>query len=238
MLVASSSYAELLERLVADEVDMAWLPPALCVRGIERGATLLVGAVRAPHSAKLYHGALFVPASSSRAQPADLRGARVAWVDHESCSGYLFPRIALSEDHGLDPATLFAKERVLGGHDAVVRAVARGEADCGATFVDTMPDGSARAGWMRELAPDAMRVVVLSAPIPSDAICASNAMDRERRDRSCAALVDLHRSPEGAALLHELFDVARLEPALPRHYDIVRRALAGSGAAISSTRFR
>jgi hypothetical protein len=39
-------------------------------------------------------------------------------------------------------------------------------------------------------------------------------------------------------MLRDLFDVARLEPALPRHYDLVRRAIAGTGAAISSTKFR
>jgi hypothetical protein len=39
-------------------------------------------------------------------------------------------------------------------------------------------------------------------------------------------------------MLRDLFDVARLEPALPRHYDLVRRAMSGAGAPISSTKFR
>lgn len=238
VVVPASSYAELLDKLVKSEIDLGWLPPALCVRAIDRGVTLLLGCVRAPFSAKLYHGAIFVPSGSSRKQPSDLRGARIAWVDPDSCSGYLFPRLALGEECGLDPGTLFAEERMLGSHEAVVRAVASGEVDCGATYVDTMADGTTRAGWMRGVAADAMRAIVTSAPIPSDAVCASNAMPRAQRDQVSAALAELHRSPEGAATLENLFEVARLEPALPRHYDLVRRAMLGTGAAISSTRFR
>jgi phosphonate transport system substrate-binding protein len=219
-VIPTASYAELFQKLERGDVDLAWLPPVLVVRGIDRGMTLLLGCVR---GAKLYHGAIFVSPSSPRTKPADLRGARVGWVDPDSCSGYLFPRVTLSEEHGLDPATLFSEEHMLGSHDAVVRAVERGEVDCGATWARTT---------------STMRAVVTSAPIPSDAVCAAQSMDRARRDHVSAALAELHRSPEGATTLHRLFDVARLEPALPRHYDLVRRAMVGTGAAISSTRFR
>src|SRR4051812_11166202 len=78
ILVVTPSYAELATKLEHGDVDLAWMPPALCVRAIERGATLLLGCVRA--SAKVYHGALFVRADSPRRVPADLRGARAAWV--------------------------------------------------------------------------------------------------------------------------------------------------------------
>jgi phosphonate transport system substrate-binding protein len=241
LVIASATYAELLERLTRGDVDLAWLPPALCVRAIDRGMTLLLGCVResALHPAtKNYHGAMFVAQASERTVAADLRGARVAWVDPDSCSGYLFPRLVLAEEHALDPNALFAEERMLGSHDAVVRAVASGEADCGATYLDAMADGSSRAGWMRALPAEAMRVVVKSAPIPNDAICAAGSLHYMQRDAISAALADLHRAPEGAAMLRELFEVARFEPALPRHYDQVRRAMVSTGAAISSTRFR
>jgi phosphonate transport system substrate-binding protein len=222
LLIVTESYAELAQKLESGEVDLAWLPPALCVRAIERGATLLLGCVRA--SSKVYHGALFVRTDSPRRVPPDLRGARAAWVDRDSCSGYLFPRIALSDDYALDPATLFSDEKMLGSHDAVIAAVASGESDCGATFASHVPA--------------AMRTILTSAPIPSDAVCASPSMDRGRREALGAALAELHRWTDGAIMLHDLFEVARLEPALPRHYDLVRRAMAGTGAAISSTRFR
>src|SRR5678815_99894 len=211
ILVVTESYKDLEDKLETGEVDLAWLPPALCVRAIERGATLLLGCVRA--SAKTYRAAIFVRADSPRRQPADLAGARAAWVDPDSCSGYLFPRIALIEDHGLDPAKLFSEEKMLGSHAAVIAAVAKKQADCGATFTSGVPDD--------------MRWLVTSAPIPSDAVCASAKMDRTRRDALSTALAELHRWTDGALMLRDLFDVARLEPALPRHYDLVRRAMSG-----------
>jgi phosphonate transport system substrate-binding protein len=222
ILVVTQSYKELEDALERGDVDLAWLPPALCVRAIDRGATLLLGCVRA--SEKTYRAALFVRADSPRRTPADLAGARAAWVDPDSCSGYLFPRIALSEDHGLDPSTLFSEEKMLGSHAAVIAAVTKRQADCGATFAANVPDD--------------MRWIVTSAPIPNDAVCASPSMVRARRDALGTALSELHRGTDGALVLRDLFDVARLEPALPRHYDLVRRAIAGTGAAISSTKFR
>lgn len=222
LLVVTQSYKELEEKLARGDVDLAWMPPALCVRAIERGATLLLGCVRA--SEKTYRAALFVRADSPRRTPADLAGARAAWVDPDSCSGYLFPRIALTEEHGLDPTTLFAEEKMLGSHAKVIAAVVKRQADCGATFAAGVPDE--------------MRWIVTSAPIPSDAVCASASMERARRDALGAALAELHRFTDGALMLRDLFDVARLEPALPRHYDLVRRAMAGAGAPISSTKFR
>jgi phosphonate transport system substrate-binding protein len=221
LLIVTHTYGDLLQKLLRDEVDLAWLPPVFCVRAIERGATLLLGCVRA--SAKVYHGAIFVRSASARVKPADLRGARVGWVDADSCSGYLFPRLALTEE-GLDPQTLFTEERMLGSHAAVIEAVAKGSVDCGATFAAGIGNG--------------MRTVVTSAPIPSDAVCASPSMDRARRDALGSALAEMHRWTDGALALRELFDVARLEPALPRHYDMVRRAIAGTGAPVSSTKFR
>jgi len=222
ILVVTHTYKDLEEKLESGEVDLAWLPPALCVRAIERGATLLLGCVRA--SQKTYRAALFVRSDSPRKTPADLAGARAAWVDPDSCSGYLFPRVALSEEHGLDPATLFSEEKMLGSHAAVIAAVAKKQADCGATFASGVPDD--------------MRWIVTSAPIPSDGVCASPKMERTRRDALGAALAELHRWTDGALMLRDLFDVARLEPALPRHYDLVRKAMAGAGAPISSTKFR
>ena len=222
LLIVTHTYGDLLQKLLLGEVDLAWLPPVFCVRAIERGATLLLGCVRA--SAKVYHGAIFVRSASPRMKAADLRGARVGWVDADSCSGYLFPRMTLSEDLALDAQTLFTEERMLGSHAAVIEAVTKGAVDCGATFASAVGEG--------------MRTIVTSAPIPSDAVCASPSMDRTRRDALGSALAEMHRWSDGALALRDLFDVARLEPALPRHYDIVRRAMTGAGAPISSTKFR
>lgn len=231
----SPSYADLLDALNNARVDLAWLPPVLCVRAIERGATLLLGCVRA--QGKLYHGAIFVREDSDVSSVDRLRGARVAWVDPDSCSGYLFPRAALF-DAGFNP-TLLGSERMAGSHANVVRAVVSGQVSAGATYLDTLEDGTTVAGWMREAPAYAMRTLLVSAAIPSDAVCANHTMHKDTRDQISRALSDLHRSADGVAMLRDLFEVRRLEPALPRHYNVVREAIGLAGAGpISSTRFR
>jgi phosphonate transport system substrate-binding protein len=218
-LEASPTYVELGKTLGA--VDVVWLPPALCVRALDQGMTLLLASVR--DAGTQYHGALFVPSASVRYRPEDLEGLRVAWVDPDSCGGYLFPRAALVERE-LDPNALFKEEKMLGSHRAVVRAVEAGEADCGATYLNSMLDGSTQAGWTRE-GKSAMRAVLVSRPIPADALCAAPSLPSDRREKIGAALADLHTKPEGAAILKELFQVTRLEPSSPLRYDVVRSAL-------------
>lgn len=220
VLTAAPSYVEL-AKAMQSEHDLVWLPPALCVRALDRGMRLIAASVR--DAGTQYHGALFVPARSVRYRPEDLEGLRVAWVDPDSCGGYLFPRAALAE-RGFDPKTHFKEEKMLGSHGAVVRAVDSGEVDCGATYLNSMLDGSTQAGWTRE-GKSAMRAVLVSRPIPADAICASATLENERRERIASCLLELHTKPDGASILRELFQVTRLEPTSPTRYEVVRDAM-------------
>jgi phosphonate transport system substrate-binding protein len=208
------------------DVAAAWLPPVLTVRTCDAGrGRLLVGAVRAPGA--FFHGTLFVRADAAYERVEDLRGSRVAWVDRESCSGYLFPRMALVL-RGLDPDGLFASQRELGSHRAVARAVAEGEADVGATFLNMdasrEDSGAISAGWY-EATETPMRPLLTTDPIPSDAFVARADLPAEVGDALRAALTSLHEDPVGARALRELFSVRRFEPVDPRAYAPVRAAL-------------
>ena len=198
------------------ELDLAWLPPILCLRAIERDHAVILRVVR--EEGTLYHGAIFVPSSVPRYRPEDLRDLRIAWVDESSCGGYLFPRAALYE-RDLDPDDLFREEKMLDSHVAVVRAVKSGEVDCGATYLNSRLDGSTRAGWTSEAV--VMRCILVSRPIPSDGICSRLESSAEAK----SGLLKLNESVAGVTILRELFDAARFEPQDVHHYDPVRSAL-------------
>jgi ABC-type phosphate/phosphonate transport system substrate-binding protein len=72
---------------------------------------------------------------------AKLKGASIGWVDRESCSGYVMPRLFLAAS-SLDLKTLFSSEMFLGSHSAVVDAVVARRVQVGATFcsVDPAPE--------------------------------------------------------------------------------------------------
>ena len=229
VVVVASTYDELSGLVARAETHLAWLPPAVFIRSFDRAEVqLLVGAVRA-HGSR-FRGVLYVRDEMPWQSLDDLRGLRVAWVDRGSCSGYLFPRLALLEAD-VDPDTYFDRQFLLGSHNAVARAVALGKADVGATFIDQTRgsrNGAAisRPGWALEVERDVMRSVVVTDPIPADVIGATRSVGPDLRAQLVDALASMHERPRAAEALLGLFGVDRFEPAHPDRYEVVRRALA------------
>lgn len=230
---AALTYSELLGWVGRREVQLAWLGPALYAQAESRfGVEALVRAER--DGRQSFRGALFATEASAIRAPEDLRGKRVAWVDPDSCAGFLFPRIALAQ-RGLDPDSTFAELRILGSHAAVVRAVAGGQADVGATFVELRDaaDPSSpitRAGWHGAKVP--MRAVLVTEPVPADVIVATRAVHEAARAAVSGALQHLHERPDGAEVLRELFQASALRPAVAAEYAAVKSALRAAGVRI------
>lgn len=224
VLESVPSYAQILDRIASGSGHFAWLPPVLVVEALDRiRVALLASAVRS--SGSRYHGALFVPGDHPARTIDALAGRRVAWVDPRSASGHLFPRLALA-DRGL-PRTFFGEEAFLGSHRAVVAAVRDGEADLGATYVH-FPEDQHRvpvgSGW-HDIGFERMRALLVSDPIPADAVCAAPYVDAPTREQMSDLLCTFHTRP-GAHLLHAVLDAASMEPTVPSRYQTVRRALA------------
>ncbi len=224
---STPTYADLLEMVADGEADFAWLPPAVYVRAEEvADVQLLLAGVRSKRAH--FRGALFARSDGSLRAIEDARGARVAWVDRNSCAGFLFPRLALA-DRGLDPDTFFQDQRYFGDHLAVVKAVMRGDADVGATFLHKAGDGEAApvagTGWELVTEREAMRALLVSGPIPSDTLVATGRVDVLLRERFTEAVQSMHDAEDGVQVLRGLFGVQRFEPVLPTRYQSVRDAL-------------
>src|SRR5690606_981091 len=114
-------------------------------------------------------------------------------------------------------------------HVSVGRAVDTGDLQVGATFVQKASDASdapiVSAGWELTGPRERMRALLGSEPIPADAIVASAACGAELRRRFGVALLHLHESEEGAAVLRELFSVDRFETATLDRYEAVSAAM-------------
>lgn len=225
---AVPTYGALVEMFARGRADFAWLPPAVYVRcARDHDAQLLVCGVRGRRAQ--FRSCLFVCGESSVTTVDELAGARVGWVDGLSCSGYLFPRVALL-DRGVDPDRHFSSQRFFEDHRSVVRAVDTGRVDVGATFLHL--EGEAddapifQAGWELEVPRERMRPVVVSEPIPADTVVASSHLDRTSALSMTECLQGMHDSAEGRTVLRDLFDVDRFEPGLPSRYATVERALA------------
>lgn len=229
---AERSYSALLERVLARTVTIAWMPPALFVRAHAAGA--LGSVLRAERfSGGRYQGALFVRSGSAIRVPRDLTGARIAWVDRDSCAGYLFPRLAVREQD-MDPDSCFGSESFLESHSRVVRAVESGAVDVGATYVqlvdpDDVSKGIAVAGWTAFADARSMRAVLVSPSIPSDAVCLASGLTPEIEALLRERLSSFHARPKGARLLRAMLNADRLAIGAAEDYAPVRVALSAEG---------
>jgi phosphonate transport system substrate-binding protein len=126
----------------------------------------------------------------------DLRGARVAWVDRESASGYVVLRSALARA-GVRLTQAFAHEEFVRSHGAVARAVVEGRVDVGATCAQD--EGGAvrfaRSPYAADegLAGSDLRVVFEAGPIPSDLFAVRR--DVAPRARAAVESALLHAMP-------------------------------------------
>lgn len=223
-VTACRTYTEVAARIARGEAQMAWLSPAVFVRNEASAGLHLLAAVDRSGGAG-YRGVLFVAKGSDVVTPGDLAGKTVAWVDRDSCAGYLFPRLSLRA-LDLEPSELFGEERFEGSHGSVVRAVMNGTADAGATHAQTADDGErlVLAGWQPYAGHDGMRPLLVTDPIPPDVVCATVKLGAEELGAIERALLGLHESDDDE-VIDELFNGPRFVAASPSDYEAVRLAM-------------
>src|SRR5512133_4308050 len=73
---------------------------------------------------------------------ADLKGKTFCFVDPNSTSGYIVPRIILKAN-GIDPDVDFKATQNAGSHNNVAIAVYKGDCDAGVTFINVLTDAAA-----------------------------------------------------------------------------------------------
>lgn len=220
-------YDDLCDAMHAGHVDLGWLPPMIALQATARGRTLpVVLPIRAGVST--YNTALFARSASTLRRPQDLAGARVAWVHRQSTAGYLVIRASLRAQ-GVDLGRAFAAEQFVGSHAAVVRAVASGEADVGATFVHLGPTGAIKsAGW--ETAP--MRSIAIAGPIPNDVMAAGIRMPVSQIRAVQRALCS-GASPALKAAAGRLFNAQGFVEAQASHLEPLKKLLGFMDEATS-----
>jgi two-component system, NtrC family, sensor kinase len=219
----ADSYRKLGEDFGKGAVDVAWMPPLTCIE-IEKshGSSAVVLPVR--NGSMTYFSALFARAGGPRSL-ADVRGAKVGWVDRESSSGYLVPRLHLQAS-GRRLATMFSQEVMLGSHNAVLDAVESGKVEVGATYC-----ASKAPSWMTSRGePRALGALTVAGPIPNDAIVVSARVPQAVRRGLVHWLVTLEAA-RSAELMAELLGAAQFRIASFGHFAPLRRML-GAAAAV------
>jgi phosphonate transport system permease protein len=216
----------------ADQVQMTWTGPIPFAQLYnEVGATPLLTATR--FGSMHYFSGLIV--AKARAEEAgirtlcDLKGKKVAWVSPTSGSGYVIPRMMLSattcDGERIDPETFFSEAILAGSQAGVVKAVAMGQVDVGATWTD--PPAKGTGAWNKYFGgiyASQIEAIWHSAPIPNDSIGVSQRF-RTKHPRvalqTACVLSLLHEDPEGLAFMKSSYGIDRLVPAQIALYETV-----------------
>lgn len=180
--VRASSYAAVIEGLVAGGIDLAELGPAAYALAQARGAGIEPFASfrqqRGPttDAAETYRSLLIGRRDGGPQSLAELRGRSLSLTDPASTSGAVLPRRSIEALTGVRLEDYFSRVTFAGSHDRAIEVVRDGLVD--AAFVSSSRvDEALRRGRLRL---DEVRVLWRSAPIPYDPFV--------HRSRLCPAL--------------------------------------------------
>ncbi len=221
-----TDFAAVREAMGAGKAHIGWLNTFNYVLAHEKyGVEVALVTVR--YGSTSYKGQIIVRADSGIESLEDLKGKTFCWVDPNSTSGYIIPRIMLLAN-GIDPDKDFAKQVEAGSHNNVVTAVYNGDCDAGATYSD------ARSSVEKDVADVKDKVVVLATTtdIPNDNVSFAKNVPDDIRQKITDALLEIAATDEGKAALETVYSIAGLEPADDSFYDGFRADLSAAGIDI------
>ncbi len=194
------TYDELTQAMFRGEIDLEWLPPIPFLALADRRSIAVLASVRKSP----YRSAIIVASDSPLRGPGSLVGARAAWVDRHSASGFVLPRVKLARMR-IDPATAFASEKFHGSHEAVVQAVVTGEADFGATWAQATPPRNVTGPWSRTAIEASVRVLSVFGSVPPDVIAARADLAPTARKAIVAALKTIYDEKQSRWVVRDVF---------------------------------
>jgi phosphonate transport system substrate-binding protein len=221
-----TDFAAVREAMGAGKAHIGWLNTFNYVLANEKYG-VDVGLVTDRFGATTYVGQFNVRADSGITTLQDLKGKVMCWVDPNSTSGYIIPRIMLKAN-GIDPDTDFAQTVESGSHNNSITAVYNGDCDVGVSYAD------ARSSIEDDF-PDVKEVVVVLATtteIPNDSVSFTKDFDPEMREQIVNALLEISASDEGKEALNNLYSIDALVAADDSFYDGFRADLSKAGMDI------
>jgi len=239
-------YTGLLEAMGSGRADIGMIPPFAAMLGRERyGIETILISVREGEAT--YHSQWMTLDPAYCLEPPErdeagllrcegpieqVRGKTVAFTDPTSTSGYLFPALQLL-DAGINPETDI-RALFVGGHDAAVIAVLKGDVEVGVCYDDARVYGS----LPREFPDIAEKVIVFnrSEEIPNDGVTVRGDLPAETKAAITAAflkLVEVEKAkPRRERLLWKLYEIDGFVPYTEGLHEPVRRAFQEMGDRI------
>lgn len=174
-----------------------------------------------------YQGQFIANNNANIKSIADLKGKTFCFVDPNSTSGYIIPRIVLKAN-GIDPDKDLKAATNAGSHDNVAIAVYKGDCDAGATFVDVRTDSKAVVSAYPDIL-DKVSQFYLTDNIPNDGLQHAKGVDQTIVDATVKGLLFIAGDKGGVAMLKSLYSYGGLVKIDPTFYDAFAALLKKAG---------
>jgi phosphonate transport system substrate-binding protein len=175
-----------------------------------------------------YKGQFIAGANTGIKSLADLKGKTFCFVDPNSTSGYIVPRIILKAN-GIDPDTDFKATQNAGSHPNVAIAVYKGDCDAGVTFINVLTDASAN---LAATYPDIATKVVpfaVTDKIPNDGMQFIKSLDPKLQAVIVEGMLAMAKDPGGKAVLKSLYNYDSFQQVDPTFYNDFAAVLKKAG---------
>ncbi len=217
----AKDYKDLIDQMSSGKIDFGFFSPLNFVE-IEKKGGVKVLLKKVYGTSEFYFSSIITKSTlPSLANLSALKGKRIAFVDPNSASGYLYPKLLLHNQGLMEGAF----EQVFAGtHEDALKLLDAGSVDAAAVWAD---GASAESGaWTPMTVAGTIKfkpkVLAVSAPIPNDALVVREAFYNESPDRVLKFMDVLISISEDTKTLKEAFGADRLVTATSRHYESVR----------------
>ncbi len=175
-----------------------------------------------------YKGQFIAQAASGIKSYADLKGKTFCFVDPNSTSGYVIPRIVLKAN-GVDPDKDFKAATNAGSHPNVATAVYKGDCDAGVTYIDVLTDATTNLKAQYPDIADKVKAFAVTDQIPNDGVQFVKDLDPKIKDAAVAGLMAMVNDPGGNAVLRGLYTINGFQKVDPNFYDAFTAVLQKAG---------
>lgn len=165
-----------------------------------------------------YKGQFIAKSDSGIKSFADLKGKTFCFVDPNSTSGYVIPRIILAAN-GVDPDKDFKASQNAGSHNNVAIAVYKGDCDAGVTFIDVLVDKAANLAATYPDIADKVSAFAVTDRIPNDGVQFVKNIDPAIKAATIDGLLKMADDPGGNAVLRGLYTVNGFQKVDANYYD-------------------
>jgi phosphonate transport system substrate-binding protein len=175
-----------------------------------------------------YKGQFIANNASGIKTLADMKGKTFCFVDPNSTSGYIVPRIILKAN-GIDPDKDFKATQNAGSHNNVAIAVYKGDCDAGVTFINVLTDAAANLKAQYPDITDKVTAFADTDKIPNDGVQFVKTLDPKLQAAISDGLVAMAQDPGGNAVLRGLYTINGFQKIDATFYDAFAAVLKKAG---------